>query len=71
VPARVEGTRIGDGGRKGTVCDDADAGDRLQALAQFIRAMLDHDLAFDLTNAGVNVFELGKDQADAAPRQLR
>jgi hypothetical protein len=50
VAARAEGARIRNGGRKGAGRDDADAGDRLQALADLIRAMPGQDLLLGLSN---------------------
>lgn len=50
VAARAEGARIRNGGRKGAGRDDADAGNRLQALADLIRAMPGQDLLLGLSN---------------------
>ena len=71
MAARAEGARIRNGGRKSAGRDDADAGDRLQALAHLIRAMPGQDLLLGLSNPDMSLLELRDDQAEAAPRQLR
>ena len=68
VPARTERPRVRDGGRKRAGRDDANPWNRLQTLAQLVRAMPGQDLVLDLTDPGMGILKLGDDQADAPPR---
>src|SRR5829696_4494313 len=71
VAARAEGARIRNGGRKRAGRDDADAGDRLQALADLVRTMPGQDLLLGLSDLDMGLLELGDDQAHTPPCQVR